>query len=101
MDNSKQDEQDLRREILSEYQSLLKSPGWGLLDKLAAEQVAMRQAVVMAMEEKGLEDMLESIRLKAEARAIKLFVSLPETIIEQLREDLGYVDEELEIDGGG
>jgi hypothetical protein len=53
----------------------------------------MRQAMVMSMEEKGLEDIFEGVRLKAECRALKLFISLPETIIEQLREDLGYVEE--------
>jgi|OpeIllAssembly_1097287.scaffolds.fasta_scaffold05178_3 hypothetical protein len=57
----------------------------------------MRQSMVMAMEEKGLEDFMEVVRLKAEARAIKLFVSLPGTIMDQLREDLGY---EVETDEG-
>jgi hypothetical protein len=84
---------------LSEFQSLLRSPAWVRLVELASEQVALRQSMVMAMEEKGLEDMLESIRLKAESRAIKLFVSLPENIIEQMKEDLGYVEDEVETAG--
>ena len=78
---------------MSAYQSLHKSLGWGLLVELAREQIDMRQAMVMSMEEKGLEDVFEGVRLKAECRALKLFISLPETIIEQLREDLGYVEE--------
>lgn len=97
MDNLSREELESRREILSEYQSLVRSPGWELLVDLAQEQVAMRQSMVMAMEEKGLEDFMEVVRLKAEARAIKLFVSLPGTIMDQLREDLGY---EVETDEG-
>jgi hypothetical protein len=80
---------------LSEYQSLLKSQGWARLVELANEQVLVRQQLVMAMEEKELGDFIEGVRLKAEARAIKLFVALPETIVEQMREDLGY---EMETD---
>jgi len=97
VDNLSREELESRREILSEYQSLVRSPGWELLVDLAQEQVAMRQSMVMAMEEKGLEDFMEVVRLKAEARAIKLFVSLPGTIMDQLREDLGY---EVETDEG-
>lgn len=85
---------------MSAYQSLVKSQGWGKLVELAQEQADVRRQMVMAMEEKGLEDMLESIRLKAEARAIKLFVALPDTIIEGLKEDLGYVEAEVVGDAG-
>jgi hypothetical protein len=92
-DNLSREEQESHRETLSAYQSLHKSLGWELLVELAQEQIAMRHAMIMALEEKGLEDIFEGIRLKAECRALKLFVSLPETIIEQLREDLGYVEE--------
>lgn len=40
------------------------------------------------MEEKALGDFIESIRLKAEARAIKLFLALPEMMVENLEEEL-------------
>jgi len=99
VDSSNSEDLESRRETLSEFQSLLRSPAWVRLVELASEQVALRQSMVMAMEEKGLEDMLESIRLKAESRAIKLFVSLPENIIEQMKEDLGYVEDEVETAG--
>lgn len=81
---------------MSAYQSLVKSQGWGQLVELAEEQATVRRQMVMAMEEKELGDFIEGVRLKAEARAIKLFLTLPETIIEQLKEELGYVDEEVD-----
>lgn len=86
------------REILSEFQSLVKSPAWVRLAEIAHEQVGVRQSMVMAMEEKGLEDLLESVRLKAETRAIKLFLTLPDNIIEGLKEELGYVADEVGVE---
>jgi hypothetical protein len=81
---------------LSEYQNLVKCQGWVQLVELAKEQIDVRQAMVMAMEEKELGDFIELIRLRAEARAIRLFLGLPGTIIDQIKEDLGYEVEAAE-----
>ena len=98
--DSKQDETpEFLRETLSEYQSLVRSRGWGLLVELARGQIEVRGQMVLAMEEKGLEDILEGVRLRAEIRAIKLFTSLPETVIDRLKEDLNYVADEAETVG--
>jgi hypothetical protein len=83
---------------LSEYQSLLRSPGWERLVDLATEQVELRQSIIMTREERELGDFIEVLRLKAEARAIKLFITLPETVVEQLKEELGYVEPEVALD---
>lgn len=85
--------QDELREILSEYQSLVKCPAWGRLVNLAEEQIDLRAAMVMAKEEEKLEDFIELVRLKAEAKAIRLFAGLPETIIAGIKEDLNYVED--------
>jgi hypothetical protein len=49
--------------------------------------------MVMAKEEEKLEDFIELVRLKAEAKAIRLFAGLPETIIAGIKEDLNYVED--------
>lgn len=87
------------RETLSAYQSLLKSQGWEQLAELAGEQIETRKNVLLAMEESSLEDVFESVRLKAEIRAFKLWLELPKILINDLREELGYVDEEVDAEG--
>ena len=84
------------RETLSEFQSLVKSPAWARLVEVAQEQIEVRRNILLSQEEKDLSDMLESVRLKAEIRAIRLWIVMPESIIGQMREELGYVEEEVE-----
>lgn len=84
---------------MSEYQNLLKSPGWGRLVELAKEQIEVRKNILLAQEESSLEDVFESVRLKAEIRSFKLWLELPTVIINDLREELGYVDEEVDTEG--
>lgn len=76
------------REIWEDYRSLVKSQGWGRLRELGERQVELRKAQIMAMEEKGLGDFIEGLRLKSEARAIKLFLALPEMMVENLEEEM-------------
>jgi len=89
------EEQGDSREILSEFQSLVKSLAWERLVDLAREQITIRTNVLLTLEEKGLEDLLEVVRLKAEIRAFKLWIAMPDALIDGLKEELGYavVDE--------
>jgi hypothetical protein len=66
---------------------------------VATEQIEVRKNILLAQEEQDLSDMLESVRLKAEIRAIRLWLVMPENIIGQLREELGYVEEEVGAEG--
>lgn len=85
---------DEAHEILSEYQSLRSSPAWARLVEVGQSQVELRTQMIMGKQEEKLEDFIELVRLKAEANTIKLFLELPTVIINGLKEDLGYVDEE-------
>lgn len=84
---------------MSEFQSLAKSQAWARLVEVATEQIEVRKNILLAQEEQDLSDMLESVRLKAEIRAIRLWLVMPENIIGQLREELGYVEEEVGAEG--
>jgi hypothetical protein len=52
------------------------------------------------MQEKGIEDILENVRLKAEAQTLRLVITLPDALVDGLKEELGYVEDELEVDEG-
>lgn len=98
-DQTQEMSKDEAHEILSEYQSLVKSPAWGRLVEVGKSQAELRTQMIMAKEERGLEDFIEVIRLKAEANMIKLFLELPTVIINGLKEDLGYVEDETQAAG--
>lgn len=82
---------------MSEFQSLLKSPAWERLVEVAQEQIEVRKNILLSQEEQDWGDLLEGVRLKAEIRAIRLWLMMPHSIVEQMKEELGY--EVVEDDG--
>lgn len=98
MEEDSQEHRDKVRETLSEFQSLLKSPAWARLVEVANEQIEVRKNILLSQEEQDWGDLLEGVRLKAEIRAIRLWLVMPESIVEQMKEELGYAA--VEDDGG-
>lgn len=98
MEEDSQEHRDKVRETLSEFQSLLKSPAWARLVEVASEQIEVRKNILLSQEEQDWGDLLEGVRLKAEIRAIRLWLVMPESIVEQMKEELGYAA--VEDDGG-
>lgn len=86
-------EEDLhdRRQMM---QTLVGHPGWKELTRIMSEQNLLREQRELAYEIKGPEDLYELVQLKAERRAFKLILSLPETIIETTTEDLKEIEDE-------
>jgi 50S ribosomal subunit-associated GTPase HflX len=83
---------------LAELQELVKSAGWGLLAKIASSQQRTREAVIIASAMGNIEEVLEVKQMKAERTGIELFLLLPETLIEQYKEDVQEILFELEAD---
>jgi len=98
VEEDSQEHRDKVRETLSEFQSLLKSPAWARLVEVASEQIEVRKNILLSQEEQDWGDLLEGVRLKAEIRAIRLWLVMPESIVEQMKEELGYAA--VEDDGG-
>lgn len=84
-------EVDEEEELLSRRQSLKDltlSAGWGILVDLANEQIEHRKTQELAFDIEGPEALFELAKLKAERRALTLFINLPEVMIENITQDL-------------
>jgi len=82
------DAQELMQEQLHSLKKLISSEGWKLLTGLVDEQAEVRSSQILVMELTGIESVMEIQRLKSERNGLRLFKVLPETMIEQLEEDL-------------
>lgn len=67
------------------FRSLVKSPGWERLVEIADAQQKARQAALMGPAE-GMDGMIKNEGLKGEFAGIKLFVQMPEAVIENLEQ---------------
>lgn len=76
---------DLRQEL----RELIRSPGWHKYVEILQSQAEMRQQADQALDLVNSENALaELIQLRAERRALDLARILPETLIEELTEDI-------------
>jgi len=73
---------------LEEFQNLVKSPGWGRLHEILEQQTILRGNALLAQDIKSLEDAFEHSRLVGERRGILLAMKLPQTILDNLQEDI-------------
>lgn len=77
------------QERLSALKSLTTSQGWEILKEILGNQIEVRRNLEDAKEiEDFYKDVLDLAKLKAERRALALVLALPDTLIEQLEEDL-------------
>lgn len=84
-----------------EYQSLVKSAGWEGLVELGKGQLEVRKNLIQEMDVKTQEDIAEFNFAKGEIAAIKLFLTFPDLLIENLKETMqDEYPEEFE-DGDG
>jgi len=83
-----EEEKELLHSERQSLRDLLSSEGWELLANIAVSQMEAREQQDLAYEINSSEDLFELARLKAERRAIKLFLSLPETMIENITLEL-------------
>ena len=81
------EEEDLHSKKQS-LKDLLKSSGWEILSTLCQEQIEQRKIQELSMDIDSSGDIYELVKLKAERRALMLFLGLPETMIEGLEEEI-------------
>ena len=94
---SEQSVAETLEEDLSSLKSLTTSAGWGLIKTVLESQIEVRRNLEDAHEiEDFFKDTLDLQRLKAERRALMLVIGLPDTMIEQLEEDINQYHEDEE-----
>ena len=81
------EEEDLHSKKQS-LKDLIKSAGWEILSTLCQEQIEQRKIQELSMDIDSSGDIYELVKLKAERRALMLFLGLPETMIEGLEEEI-------------
>ena len=83
-----EDTQELMREQLHSLRKLTEGEGWKLLCELVDEQSEVRSNQILTMDLTSVESVMEIQRLKSERNGLRLFKILPETMMEQLEEEL-------------
>ena len=83
-----EDTEEILREQLHSLRKLTEGEGWKLLCGLVDEQDRVRRSQILTMDLTGVESVMEIQRLKSERNGLRLFKVLPETMIEQLEEEL-------------
>lgn len=76
------------------FRSLVKSQGWERLAKYATEQIATRNNVLDNMVVNDSESMAEHNYTRGERDGVRLFLNMPEILLEMIEEDLKNADEE-------
>ena len=76
--------------------SLLKSQGWELLSRIYEEQIKHRRNAVEGALPKSMDDLIEMQRLMCEANGVRLAVTTPIGLLEQLEETQKLLLEALE-----
>lgn len=74
--------------MLRAFRSLVKSRGWELLVEVANAQIKSRENAIITAPLDTLQSMLELKTNHGERQGIKLFVELPNIMIENYEEDL-------------
>ena len=83
---------------LDVFQNLVKSPGWEALVEIAEGQLKLREVEILSAEVNSLDDAFIQSRLRAERLGIKLFIELPSTIVNELKEETNALVDEAQID---
>lgn len=83
-----EDTEEILREQLHSLRKLTESEGWKLLCEMVDEQDKVRSSQILTMDIVGVESVMEIQRLKSERNGLRLFKILPETMMEQLTEEL-------------
>ena len=87
-DEIEDDTEEILREQLHSLRKLIEGEGWKLLCILVDEQDQVRANQILTMDLQGIESVMEIQRLKSERNGLRLFKVLPETMMEQLEEEL-------------
>ena len=87
-DEIEDDTEEILREQLHSLRKLIEGEGWKLLCTLVDEQDQVRANQILTMDLQGIESVMEIQRLKSERNGLRLFKVLPETMMEQLEEEL-------------
>lgn len=81
---------------------LLKSQGWAQVCRVAEDQLKVRRDSFELTPLKGMDEVLEQEFKKGEVAAIRLFIGLPQTVVddieEQLKQHEGEEEDESESD---
>lgn len=84
-----EEEREQAQEDRSAYRSLLRNPGWQLLEQLLLAQTEMRktreESLDLVEDDKAFRELLA---LRHERRTLELVLQLPTLIIEELTEEL-------------
>jgi hypothetical protein len=96
---------DRQEELLAKlqvYRNLVKSAGWVALVELANGQIEVRKNLLNDLEIKEISGIADFNYAKGEIAAIRLFLSFPDLLVENIKETLHdeFPDEERE-DGSG
>ena len=73
---------------LEDYKMLVQQPGWKRLMEVAETQIKTREVQLLVSEDDSLEGWSKSRRTAGERSGIKLFTLIPETVIDELTEEL-------------
>lgn len=83
------------RESLEIYRSLVKSEGWKSVMAIAEEQIRLREANLTINPIKSVDDAFDRNLQLGERSGIKLFMTIPDTILENLQE---FLEEHREVE---
>lgn len=88
------------REKQRALKDLLGSPGWEVISAIVAEQVKMRETLILVDEDLSWEGVLSQVKAKGERLGMRLTLELPKTLVEQLEEEIEEALDEEERGNG-